>query len=543
MCYFFCMTKKFKFLSSTLAAIYVAVATSLGAMSASSPVNIFSIMDVQDGPTWGLDRVDSSIDGKYTYLSSGLGVTVYVVDTGVDSAHPDFEGRVTDGFDAYGENLDQKDCQGHGTHVAGIIGGAKYGVAKKVTITPVRVLDCYGRGTTATLTAGIEWILKNHSGIYPGIVNMSLGGAKDYAVNEAVSRLVAAGFSVVSAAGNSNVDACTFSPASADGVIAVGSISEGDSKSSFSNWGNCVDIFAPGSKVISNVPYSYSTFSQKSGTSQSGPFVSGILATYFSGGVASTSAIAAIRLQELAEVGVVVGAKSTKNNVANVLTISDNSLSPEPVSVPLPIETMRRDYTLSSPKNFSIQYNRLYWSRSTYPNSHSKVSYRVQQYVESGWKTLVETKNLYYKLPIKSASPNSVYRVVAFTSHGESLPSVSLRNAGASAANLIAPIADSIGNPPTPTPTDSASGVSAVQRDGSGSSVVDVSWLTQDEASKYEVYIALYGSDAWSLVRATSNKTAMVLIKPNKATLIKIYSVGLSGAKTLLGQVAYLGKL
>jgi hypothetical protein len=280
---------------------------------------VFSIMDIQDGANWGLDRVDGALDGKYTYPGNGgSDVDVYVVDTGVDAGHPEFEGRVRDGFDSFGENLDQKDCQGHGTHVAGVVAGRTYGVAKKATIIPVRVLNCSGQGNTSTLTAGIDWILSNHKSASPAIVNMSLGGAKDLAVNYAVSKLISAGFIVTAAAGNFSSDACNYSPASADGVIAVGSIDQSNNRSSFSNWGACVDIFAPGSKIISASPFNYSSYASKSGTSQASPFVAGAIATYLSSGVANSKSSAEGILYSYAQVGAVLDSKYQTSRIVSV---------------------------------------------------------------------------------------------------------------------------------------------------------------------------------------------------------------------------------
>lgn len=292
---------------------------------------IFSIMDIQDDATWGLDRVDGALDGRYTYPSAGGGIDIYVVDTGVDSLHPEFEGRVKDGFDAFAENLDQKDCQGHGTHVAGVIAGRTYGVAKKANIIPVRVLNCSGQGNTSTLTAGIDWILSNHKSTSPAIVNMSLGGAKDLSVNYAVSKLISAGFIVTAAAGNFSSDACNYSPASADGVIAVGSIDQSNNRSSFSNWGACVDIFAPGSKIISASPFNYSSYASKSGTSQASPFVAGAIATYLSSGVTTSKSSAESILYSYAQVGAVLDSKYQTSRIVSVTKPSNYVAPPSDV--------------------------------------------------------------------------------------------------------------------------------------------------------------------------------------------------------------------
>lgn len=292
---------------------------------------VFTTMNTQVGVTWGLDRTDGTMDGKYTYVSSGSGVKIYVVDTGVDATHPDLAGRVLGGFDSFGQNLDKTDCNGHGTHVAAIASGNYYGVAKDSRVVPVRVLDCSGRGNTTTLALGINWILDNHSGGV-GVVNMSLGGPKNSEVNNLVSELVSAGLVVVVAAGNSNSDACNFSPASAPGVIAVGAVDRGDIKATFSNWGSCVDISAPGVSINSANSSNYGMSSRKSGTSQAAPFVSGAIATYISNRSISSSLGAEPYAKSLSTNGV-----ASVESPATVISRPEPSPnSPEPESSPGP---------------------------------------------------------------------------------------------------------------------------------------------------------------------------------------------------------------
>lgn len=261
---------------------------------------IFTTMATQTGATWGLDTIDGTTDGSYTYISEGSGVRIYIVDTGVDAAHPEFGGRVTSGFDAFGQNLDQTDCNGHGTHVAGIAAGSSFGVAKSATIVPVRVMDCSGVGNTTTLTEGIDWILRNHAGGL-GVVNMSIGGSKDGTVDAVTERLVDAGLVVVAAAGNSGADACQVSPASARGVIAVAAVDRDNSRASFSNYGSCVDISAPGVRINSANSEDYRFSRLMSGTSQASPFVAGAIATYALSSRQSSESL----LYELAQGGVV----------------------------------------------------------------------------------------------------------------------------------------------------------------------------------------------------------------------------------------------
>jgi subtilisin family serine protease len=233
-----------------------------------------------NGDPWGLDRVDQQalpLSRTYTYTATGAGVHAYIIDTGIWSLHSDFGGRANNVYDAVGgEGETGEDCHGHGTHVAGTIGGTTYGLAKGASLHGVRVLSCAGVGLTSQIIAGIDWVRQN--AIKPAVANMSLGGGLSTALNNATTNLWNSGVFVAVAAGNDNVDACTASPASATGAFTAASSTKTDAKSSFSNWGNCVEAYAPGSAIVSD--FLAGTTMSFSGTSMASPHVAGVAVLY-----------------------------------------------------------------------------------------------------------------------------------------------------------------------------------------------------------------------------------------------------------------------
>lgn len=240
-----------------------------------------SIGATQNNATWGLDRIDQAnlpLNSTYIYDQNGTGVNAYVVDTGVRSTHTQFGGRASSGFTAINDGNGTTDCNGHGTHVAGTVGSSTYGVAKNVNIVAVRVLGCTGSGSNSGVLAGIDWVKDNH--VKPAVANMSLGGGTSTALDNAVNATVAAGVIMVVAAGNDNSNACNYSPARAANAITVGSTTSSDSRSSFSNYGNCLDIYAPGSSITSTWSTSNSATNTISGTSMAAPHVAGVAALY-----------------------------------------------------------------------------------------------------------------------------------------------------------------------------------------------------------------------------------------------------------------------
>lgn len=244
---------------------------------------IVSIEATQSGATWGIDRVDQRdlpLNQTYVYNATGSGVKAYIIDTGILLSHTQFGGRAIDGYDAVDGSLPAADCNGHGTHVAGTVGGSTYGVAKSVTLVAVRVLDCGGSGSNSGVIAGIDWVTGNHAAGQPAVANMSLGGGASTAIDDAVRRSIADGVTYAIASGNSNVDACNSSPARVAEAITVNSSTSSDARSSFSNYGTCTDIFAPGSSITSAWYTSTTATNTISGTSMATPHVAGAAALY-----------------------------------------------------------------------------------------------------------------------------------------------------------------------------------------------------------------------------------------------------------------------
>ncbi|MGH3759668.1 S8 family peptidase [Actinophytocola sp.] len=242
----------------------------------------YTVSDTQPNPpSWGIDRLDQRdlpLDSSYTYGPLADNVTAFVIDTGVMVEHPTFEGRATGGFDAIDGDNDPDDGHGHGTHVAGTIGGAEYGVAKGVNIVGVRVLDDSGSGTTEQVVAGIDWVSQNHTG--PSVANMSLGGGADEALDTAVRNSITSGVTYAIAAGNSSSDASGFSPARVTEAITVAASDINDAQAEFSNFGSVVDLYAPGVDITSS--WNDGATNTISGTSMATPHVAGAAALFLS---------------------------------------------------------------------------------------------------------------------------------------------------------------------------------------------------------------------------------------------------------------------
>jgi subtilisin family serine protease len=292
-----------------------------------------TITDTQTAPPWGLDRSDQRnlpLSGSYTWDSTGAGVATYIVDTGLRADHVDFTGRTAPGFTSIADGRGTADCNGHGTHVAGTSAGTAYGIAKAATVIPVRVLGCNGSGSWSGVIAGLDWIVGHHT-TGPAVANMSLGGGANSSVDDAVRRVIADGVTVV-VAGNSNVDACNSSPARVKEAITVGATTSTDARASYSNFGSCLDLFAPGSAILSAWYTSSTATSTISGTSMASPHVAGAGARVLSASPTLSPAQVASHVTTAATAGVVGSAGSGSPNLL-LYTGTDTPPPPPPPPV------------------------------------------------------------------------------------------------------------------------------------------------------------------------------------------------------------------
>ena len=407
---------------------------------------IISISTDQSQPGWGLDRIDQRalpLNQNYSYTNTGVGVTAYVVDTGINSTHTEFTGRIKSGFTAVSDGNGTEDCNGHGTHVSGIMAGTKYGVAKSASIVPIRVLGCSGSGSVSGLISGLNWAITDHLAGVPAVANLSVGAGASSSLNSAVASAVADGITVVVAAGNSNANACSYSPSSAPSAITVGAaVPLNDSRSSFSNYGTCVDIFAPGTSIPSAYKGSPNAVATLSGTSMASPFVAGIAAVYLETRTSATPD---------AVTAAIINA-ATPNVVTNVGVGSPNKLAystsfepaPVPAPVPAPAPTTVPSVPLSLTATPSSQAVALTWSLPASDGGSAITDYKIEYALSNStaWTVFAHTASTIRTANITGLTNGTQYsfRVSAVNAIGTGVATSAVSSTPVAAPTLSSPL-------------------------------------------------------------------------------------------------------
>jgi len=437
-----------------------------------------SIEATQTGATWGIDRVDQTslpLNGTYNYNQTGSGVDAYIFDTGILLNHSEFGGRAIAGYDAFGGNA--QDGNGHGTHVAGTVGGSVYGVAKNTRLIAVRVLDNSGSGSWSGVIAGIDWAVGHH-GSTPAVGNMSLGGGASTSIDDAVRRAIADGITMCVAAGNNSANASNYSPARTAEAITVGATTSSDGFSSFSNFGSVIDLLAPGSSIKSAWYTSSTATNTISGTSMAAPHVTGVAALYLESNPLSSPSSVQSALKSVATTGKI---SNVPSGTLNLLLYSN--FTPTTVTVPsIP--------TLSSPTNGSTGVSTspvLSWSAST-----GAASYTVQVSIDPNFASFVtNTTSTSNSFNASGLSGNTTYywRINAQNTAGSSAWSqvwtfITANNVNLNPPTLSSPVNSSVNIPTSTT----------------------FSWNTALGASLYEVQIS---------VRANFNTIAQTINTSN----------------------------
>lgn len=429
---------------------------------------VIQLVATQASATWGLDRIDQAnlpLSTTYTYNTNGSTVTAYIFDTGVRSDHVEFAGRVTGGFSSIATEPTPEDGNGHGTHVAGTVGGSTYGVAKSVNIVPVKVLDATGSGTNAGVIAGLDWAVAHHTAGVPAVGNMSLGGGISTALDDAVRRCVTDGIVMAVAAGNSNLDASTASPARVQQAITVGSTTSTDAKSSFSNFGSLVDIHAPGSLITSAWFTSSTALNTISGTSMATPHVAGAAALYLEYAPGASPAQVETALKQFSAVGRITGLPA--GTVNNLLQINFGTVPSLPApSVPV----------LSSPANAATNQSvapTLSWAAATAATSYN-LEYSTSSTFAANVNSITGITTTSRAISGLANSTTYYWRVSATNSTGTS--AWSAQRSFTTAAPLAVPAAPTLRSP--------AANATNVSRTAA------LSWNAATRATTYDVQVS-----------------------------------------------------
>jgi len=439
--------------------------------------SVVSVAVDQASPTWGLDRIDQRalpIDNKYSYAQTGSGVTAYIIDTGINATHADFTGRVQSGFTSISDSNGSNDCNGHGTHVAGTVGGTTYGVAKSVSFVPVRVLSCTGSGTVSGVIAGIDWAIADHVAGVPAVANLSIGGGFSKTLNAAIARGTADGITMVVAAGNNGLDACSYSPASAASAVTVGATTSTDARASYSNTGSCVDIFAPGSLITSNYIGSTTATTTMSGTSMASPHVAGVAAFYLQTNPTATPATVTSTLLSAATIGL----PSNAGTGSPLKLLYSASFGAAPATAPLAPPTLS-----ATADNNSVS---LVWTTPTSDGGSAITDYIVQYTSGSNttWTTFADG--------VSTALTATVTGLVAGTAYTFRVATVN--SVGTGASSVIA----------TATPISAGAPSAPLNLIGiSGRLQASLSWSTPMSdggatITDYVVELSAKSGDTWS---------------------------------------------
>lgn len=457
---------------------------------------VIKLVATQSGATWGIDRIDQAnlpLSTSYTYNTNGSTVDAYIFDTGVRSDHVEFGGRVVGGFSSIAAEPTPEDVNGHGTHVAGTVGGSTYGVAKGVTIIPVKVLDATGSGTNAGVIAGLDWAAANHT-TRPAVGNMSLGGGISTALDDAVRRCITDGIVMSVAAGNSNLDASTASPARVQQAITVGSTTNTDAKSSFSNYGTLVDIHAPGSSITSAYFTSSTATAVLSGTSMATPHVTGAAALYLEYAPNSTPSQVEAALKQFSAVGRITGLPA--GTVNNLLQINYGTVP----SLPAPAVP-----SLSSPANAATNVSiapTLSWLAATAATSYN-LEYSTSSTFASNVTTITGITTTSRAISGLANSTTYYWRVSSTNSTGTSAPSAV--RSFTTAAPLAIPVA-----PTLSAPANAATNVSRTPT---------MSWNAVTGATTYEIQISTVNTFATVTFGRTGLTARSIRVSPQLGSL------------------------